>query len=234
MKLRVAELNIEILNRGKYIEGLSSKYIKDFLEPDITVSASDEDITEELGRATTTVSKAYAEATAVYRKLGYVLPQYDGYILHAATFELKGRGIAFLAKSGTGKSTHLINWMKLFGDELQIINGDKPIVRFKNGEPYAYGTPWCGKEGFSQDKSTRLTDICFIVRDSENKTVKLEGADVIKRLLNQIIVPSGSENIIKILDLIDQTVKNCNIWEIHCNTDISSAEVSSKTIFEVK
>ncbi len=234
MKLRVAELNIEILNRGKYIERLSSKYIKDFLEPDITVSVSDEDITEELGRAVTPVSKAYAEATAVYRKLGHILPQYDGYVLHAATFELKGRGIGFLAKSGTGKSTHMMNWMKLFGDELQVINGDKPIIRIKAGEPYAYGTPWCGKEGFSQDKSTRLTDICFIVRDSENKTVKLEGADVIKRLLNQIIVPSGSENIIKILDLIDQTVKNCNIWEIHCNTDISSAEVSSKTIFEVK
>lgn len=234
MKFRAAELNIEILNRGKYIERLAQKYITDFDTADITIAANDADIEEELCRAVTPISKGYAEATAVYRKLGYILPKYDGYILHAATFELRGRGIGFLAKSGTGKSTHMMNWMKLYGDELKIVNGDKPIVRFKEGEPYAYGTPWCGKEGFSENTCTRLTDLCFIVRSDENKVVRLEGADVIKRLLNQIIVPAGSENIIKTLELIDQTVKNCNIWEIHCNTDMSSAEVSSKTIFEVK
>ncbi len=230
MKLRVAQLNIEILNRGKYIERLAQKYITDFKTADITLSATDDDIEEEKSRAVNPVSKGYAEATAVYRKLGHILPQYDGYILHAATFELKGRGIGFLAKSGTGKSTHMMNWMKLFGDEMKIVNGDKPIIRFRDGEPYAYGTPWCGKEGFSENTSTRLTDLCFIERSDENKAVKLEDADVIKRLLNQIIVPLGSENIIKTLELIDQTVKKCNIWEICCNTDISSAEASSQTI----
>ena len=53
-------------------------------------------------------------------------------------------------------------------------------------------------------------------------------------LLEQVIIPEGSANIIKVLDMLDATVKNCRLWEIYCNTDISAAEVSAGTILEVK
>ena len=82
--------------------------------------------------------------------------------------------------------------------------------------------------------SVKLTDICFIVRGKENKTRQLFGEEITSRILNQVVIPRGSANILKTLDLINQTIKGCRIWEIKCTTDVSSAEVSSKAILEVK
>ena len=38
----------------------------------------------------------------------------------------------FTAQSGTGKSTHIKLWKKHFGKDVDIVNGDKPIVRVFN------------------------------------------------------------------------------------------------------
>lgn len=234
MKIRIAELNIDIASHGKYIEKLSEKYLADFDTADINIDVSSDDIKAELNATEYQFSADYCEATAVYRKIGYTMPSFDAFILHAATFKYKDRGIALVATSGTGKSSHMQNWMKLFGDEIKIINGDKPIVRIKEGKPFAYGTPWCGKENLSENTSVELTDICFIVRGKENKTRLLSGEEIGLRLLNQVVIPKGSANIIKTLELINQMINSCRIWEIKCTADISSAEVSSKAILEEK
>lgn len=234
MKLRVAEINIELQSCEEYTKRISEKYLADFSVPDLIVSATKEEINKELSLCPQVADNGIAEATALYRKIGGELPEFDAFILHAAAFTLRDRGIAFLAKSGTGKSTHMLNWKKHFGDELNIINGDKPIVRIKNSTPYIYGTPWCGKEGFSENLGAKLTDLCFIVRGEENSAVKIEDSNIIKRLLNQVMIPVGSKNIIKTLELINQMVKECNIWEVRCTSDIDSAEISSKKILGVK
>ncbi len=233
MKIRIAELNIDVASRGRYIEKLSEKYITDFDTADININVSKEDVEAELNATEYQFSAEYCEATAVYRKIGYRLPEFDAFIFHAATFRYKDRGIALVATSGTGKSSHMQNWMKIYGDEVEVINGDKPVVRIKNGAPFAYGTPWCGKENLSKNDLVKLTDICFIVRGKENKTRLLCGEEITSRILNQVVIPRGSKNIIKTLDLIDQMLKSCRIWEIKCTADVSSAEVSSKAILEV-
>ena len=51
-------------------------------------------------------------------------------IIHASSLAWRGRGVAFSANSGTGKSTHVGLWKDTFGDEVQIINDDKPAIIF--------------------------------------------------------------------------------------------------------
>lgn len=231
MKCTIAELNVEILNRDTYLDNLCEKYKADFTTPDLTLSASDADIEFEKKLLTTeTLDFCRLESVAICRKLGLSLHNFDAFMLHAATFELDGRGIAFFAKSGTGKSTHMLLWKRLFGDRLQVVNGDKPIITFENGMPFAHGTPWCGKEGLSQNKSVPLTDLCFIKRSDKNETHPLDKGEALKLLLEQIVIPSGSENIIKVLDMLDKTLSTCNLWEIGCDTDIASAKQSSSII----
>ncbi|MEE0927943.1 MAG: hypothetical protein UIG59_02020 [Acutalibacteraceae bacterium] len=234
MKCRIAELNIDFINRGKYLERISKDYAADFSCPDVTLTASDSDIAEEKKQSPFPIKSSMAEVTAMCRKLGHTLPKFNSFLLHAATFSLKGRGIAFVAVSGTGKSTHMLSWKNLFGDELCIINGDKPIIRIEGEKPVIYGTPWCGKEGLGANISHPLTDLCFIVRSDENKVVKLENNFDVTRLLGHVVVPPGSENIIKLLDLITLATENCNLWEIHCDASLAAAQVSSQIILEEK
>ena len=231
MKCRIAELNIEILNRDPYLENVCGKYAAEFSTPDITLSANDADIAfEKNAAAVKNLSVGRLESVAICRKLGRKLHEYNSFLLHAATFEVENRGVAFFAKSGTGKYTHMLLWKKLFGEKLQIINGDKPIVKVKDGKPFAYGTPWCGKEGLSENKSVMLTDLCFIKRSEKNETRKLEKSEAFKLLLDQVAIPSGSINILKFLELLEATIENCNLWEISCNKETAAAEQSSKII----
>ena len=231
MKCKIAELNIEFNNRGKHFEAAAEKYRSDFSVPDIIISASDEDIEKEKSFASYNMRNSVAETIVFSRKVAHALPEFDAFMLHAATFSIRDKGIGFLALSGTGKSTHMLNWIELFGEELRVINGDKPIVRIENGLPFAYGTPWCGKEGISKNDKVRLTDLCFITRSEENKVVKLEKNEVIaSRLLSQVSIPVGSKNIIKVLELLDSVSDKCNFWEICCTPDVSAAELSSSII----
>ena len=55
---------------------------------------------------------------------------YDAFLFHAAVVSYAGCGYAFAAKSGTGKSTHVAQWMHALGDRVTVVNGDKPLLRW--------------------------------------------------------------------------------------------------------
>ena len=65
-------------------------------------------------------------------------------LLHASLVRCKGKGYAFIAKSGTGKSTQVSNWMRYIPG-CDIMNDDNPIVRIIDGKPIIFGCPWSGK-----------------------------------------------------------------------------------------
>ena len=69
--------------------------------------------------------------------------------MHAAVVvkkvELQELGFLFLGHSGTGKSTHARQWLKVF-DDAWLLNDDNPILRvMEDGAVRVYGSPWSGK-----------------------------------------------------------------------------------------
>lgn len=176
----------------------------------------------------------YAVTTA-FRRLSEWLPLHNAFLLHSACFDIGGVGVAFAAHSGTGKTTHMNLWQKLLGDRMIIVNGDKPIVRFFDDEPetpYAYGTPWCGKEGLGCNMRTRLQHICFIERSETNFVEPMEKADVIDLIFNQVYMPKDPIAVMNTISLIDKLLSCCKLWKIHCNMEPEAAEIAYNAIFE--
>lgn len=133
--IQIAEVLIAIKNRYAFTERLCADYIVDVL-PDkcnFSVSATPEEIAAE-NSDDGTFSPAYCESLALYRKICTHMLDYDAFLLHAAVVSYAGRGFAFAAKSGTGKSTHVAQWMRALGDDVTVVNGDKPILRWRSGE----------------------------------------------------------------------------------------------------
>ncbi len=64
--------------------------------------------------------------------------------MHASVTVKDGKGYLFLAKSGTGKSTHSRMWLENIPGT-HLLNDDNPVVRFIDGKTIVYGTPWSGK-----------------------------------------------------------------------------------------
>ena len=51
-----------------------------------------------------------------------------------------------------------------------------------NGKIYGYGTPWCGKEGISQNRRVEITDILMIRRGEDNSATSLAPASALRLL----------------------------------------------------
>ena len=158
MKIRLAELNIEVHPRYAYVGRLCADYLAEFDTPDLTVEASLEEIEAERQSSPYHPSAGYAESICIYRQIATALPRFGAFVFHAAVVECDGQGYAFAAQSGTGKSTHVSLWLRHFGNRARIINGDKPIFRFVDGAWRAYGTR---KTPFARWKGWRCCNVCF-------------------------------------------------------------------------
>lgn len=89
--------------------------------------------------------------------------------LHASMVSNSGKAFLFLARSGTGKSTHSSLWLKhIPGTEL--MNDDNPVVRaWPDGRIIAYGTPWSGKTPCYRNVEAPVGAFVRIRRCAENK-----------------------------------------------------------------
>lgn len=226
--IRIAELNVCIDNKFDYVERLCAAYKLDSIpEPDITVKVSDEQIRHELSIAENEVSAGYAEGICIYREICKQLPlRFGAYLFHGAVIEYEGEGYVFAAKSGTGKSTHISLWRRHFGEGVHVVNGDKPIMRFKNERLYAYGTPWCGKEGWNTNTSVPLKAICFVERSEQNSICRIGADDAILRLFHQILTPSDLETVDALFPLLDRTLRELPCYVLKCNISEEAASVA--------
>ena len=233
----LAGLSIKIDNKYPYVRQLCGDYIvtdsAPYLNPDIEVCATDEQISLEADTSPYTSSLPYSESICIYRAICSKLPDFDAFLLHAAVVEVDGLAYAFAAPSGTGKTTHITLWKKFFGDRANIINGDKPIIRFENGTPYIYGTPWCGKEGYNINTKAPLAGICFIERAPQNSIARLPKCDAVSRLFVQLLLPKEREEAEKTLDLAGKLIDSTPTFLLKCNMEVEAAEIAYQALREV-
>jgi len=121
-------------------------------------------------------------------------------------------------------------WKKLFKDDCICVNGDKPIVRFVDGKPYAFGTPFAGKEGWQINTGTPLKDLAFINRSAENHVEKSDRTKVLARLMTSCHIPASPAGRLRTLELLGQFIDNVNFWDIFCNVEPKAAVVASSVI----
>ena len=167
----------------------------------------------------------YAEGICAYREIAMQLPRFSAFVFHAAVVEHKGEAYAFSAQSGTGKTTHVRLWLKLYEDAV-VINGDKPIFRFVGDKLFAYGTPWCGKEGMQTNRRSPLKALCFLERAPENSIRLIDDSSAVQRLFSQIVMPNGRLETLLFLDLLDRTVKTLPTYLLSCNMQDEAAVVA--------
>lgn len=156
-----------------------------------------------------------------------------GTTLHGSAISYKGQGIIFSAPPGTGKSTHTEIWKKLFPNDVEYINDDKPCIRFHKGKPYVYGSPWSGKTDLNNNIKCPLKAIIFIGRSEENAIKKVGTAQSFSHLNDQTFPPFYDIELFKKnFDVLENIIKTTPIYWLDCNMDDESAMLVRKTIFK--
>lgn len=226
--VKLADVIFRIDNKYDYVKNMCRDYIVSDNDADVLISVCGEEIQAE--KSSGNESDSYAESLAVYRKIADIMPDFNGFLLHGVFMSCNGKGILLCAKSGVGKSTHAALWQRLMGSECRIINGDKPIIRFKNNKVLAYGTPWAGKERMNINTSEIVTDICFLEQSADNSVFTVSD-ELLPMLLPQIYIPQNKEKFLHTMDLIGILADNTRQWKILCNMDISAAKTAYEKIF---
>lgn len=226
--IQIADIRVAIENEYDYVKLLCKDYVIPTSENvDMTVQVSKEEILREMETAEIQITPAYAEGVCVYRTICRRLPiQFQSFLMHCAVIEYEGNGYAFAAKSGTGKSTHIALWQRRFGDSVRIVNGDKPIMRFVDDRLRAYGTPWCGKEGYNINTSVPLAAICFLERAPVNSIQKIKADEAVMRIFHQLLSPEDMETVDALFPLLDRMLREVPCYVLSCNISEEAAEVA--------
>lgn len=228
-KIRIAELTAELDNRYAYVKKQCHHYLaSEDDDSDIVAHATKEQILREMSIESTLQDEGYAESVCLYRSIAEQLYAFDAFLMHGAVIGFEGKAYAFLASSGTGKSTHIRLWREHLKDGVIPVNGDKPILRFQDGVFTAYGTPWAGKEGWQRNLGLPLEGICLLSRGEVNSIVKIKPDQAIASLMRQIYLPKSPEGAIATMALIDQMASQVPIYHMACNM----TEDAVKTSFE--
>ena len=175
-------------------------------EPQIRIDISEGDIAYERAEAdpkTTLHSDSYLETLAVYRKIGEALLMHDTVLMHGAVIAYHNEAYMFTANSGTGKTTHINQWLERLPDAF-VVNGDKPLIRFDNGRVYTCGTPWCGKEQMNTNAVVPLKAVVLMERGDENIIQQISFGQAFPFLLQQTYRPRTSEGLQKTIALLSE------------------------------
>lgn len=227
MRCRIADLLVEVPEAGGMAPRCTDYLTSEYGEPDIVIDEN-RYRTNEYPDFVSEEIVAYMESGSQFSSN---LLKFEGMYLHSSAVELNGDAYLFSGPCGRGKSTHARLWQQTFGSAAQVFNDDKPALRRHNGVWYAYGTPWCGKDGINQNKKVPIAGICFLKQAQENKMRRLSPSEAMQKIMAQTMWRFKSVNYLdKVLDLVDKLVREIPVYELENRPEPEAARLSYETM----
>ena len=229
VNIKLADIPVQMNNQYPDLEILCQEYVTEE-QPEIFLSVSREELKRERSMQVDIFSDGYLETVCMYRKLALEALTHQVFVFHASVIEVDGEGYAFLAPSGTGKTTQTRLWLEHFGDRARVINGDKPLIRMVKNEDsiefIAYGTPWRGKEGMGCNACVPLRAFFFVERSLEPECIPASQEKSVDSIFRQLLLPEDMEQMEKLLEMIDCLVETVPGYILRCNMEIESVKAA--------
>ena len=228
-KIELAGVVIEIDNINNHVK----EYCKDWLtdaSPNFRVKVTNDEIDAYVRQRG--VTPDVAERVLLYRLVYARLTEYGKFLLHSGAISYKGNGVAFVASRGVGKTTHAMLWKHTYWNDVEFINGDKPLISIENGKIMAYSTPWRGKECLGEKICAPLSAIVFLERGETPEIKKISVEEAVTRMANQTIAPLDRSYDKMFADNIALMLKSLPLYAAKVNTDKESAIIVKDYIFK--
>ena len=224
---KIAEMNIAVDARCGFTERYMSGYLTDETDYELYVSVTDEMLEHERSLNLQIHGETYddgiCEAVAILRVICDYIVRRGGFFLHCSCLRIDGEAVIFTAPSGTGKSTHAALWREYFGDRVEMINDDKPLVRERDGRFVIYGTPWNGKHGIGSNISAPIGAVFFLEQSKVNSAERVDSFTALSRLLRQTVLPTDRGDMSLLLDMLGRLIESTPMFSLKC--DISEEAV---------
>ena len=175
----------------------------------------------------------YVEHVELSMLLSDFLLDYDRVFFHGTAFIWRDKAWIVSAPPETGKTTHFMLWKKLWGREVQILNGDKPVLECRDDGITVHPSPWNGKENMGTRLTAPLGGIVILERGEENRIERL-GKDAILPVYAQFLHSAKNRDAVgKVFALEDKILRAVPVWRLYTRGDEASARLCHDTIEEV-
>lgn len=226
MLCEIADLIVEIPEAGDMVPRCQEYFYKGNKEIDIIICEQQYNSLKYPAHASKDLV-AYMESANIFYR---ALLEFNGLYLHASSVELNDRAYLFSGPSGMGKSTHTCLWQQCF-EGVQIFNDDKPALRLIDGQWFAYGTPWCGKDGININMRVPLAGICFLKQAHENRIRRLNPKEAATRIISQTIrFFTNLDRLDLMLSHVDNLVQTIPVFEFENRPEPTAAVLSYNTM----
>lgn len=173
--------------------------------------------------------------TVAYMESAYqfyqTLVAYGGFYLHCSAVVWEGRAYLFSGDPGMGKSTHTRLWQSVFGSGARVINDDKPALRLIDGTWYAYGTPWCGKDGININEKAPVAGVCFLKQATHNAIRRLDSREALENILKQTLRKFDDlAPLYAVMGHLDHFLKHIPVYELENLPVPEAARLSYETM----
>ena len=160
------------------------------------------------------------------------LLKYGRCLFHGAAFLWHGAAWIITGPSGVGKTTQLLLWQKLFGHEVELINGDKPVLECRADQSvWVHPSPWNGKEQFSGSKSGKLAGIVLLEQADRNEISRMDLRACMMPVYCQFLYLADHEEEIRAVGRMqDVLLRNVPVWKLRNRGDRDSAALTHDTL----
>lgn len=176
-------------------------------------------------------NEGYVESMELCRLCCDALLPFERAVFHALSFMWRGKAWLLTAPSGTGKSTHYVLWKLRYGDEIQLMNGDKPVLD-ASGETIAVcPSPWYGKEGMHQMLTAPLGGVIILEQAQENSMRRITVREAVGRIFSQFLFSAENAEQLEYVSKIEtKLLESVPVWLLRNRGDTAAAELCHDTI----
>ncbi|WP_286856789.1 MULTISPECIES: hypothetical protein [Sphingobacterium] len=157
---------------------------------------------------------------------------YDTIMIHASVVNHERNGIAFLGKSGTGKSTHSRLWLTHIPNTA-LLNDDNPAIRITEDGIFIYGTPWSGKTPCYKNERQPLKAFVRLEQAPANTFTWQPGIKGFIAVLPSCTAIRWNKDLFSGMNtILEKIVAEIPVGYLQCLPDAAAAQLCHSFIFD--
>ena len=152
------------------------------------------------------------------------LLQRNAGILHASYIDAGGYAVLFTGPSNIGKSTQANLWKENAG--ARIVNGDRALLRCRQGRWHAFGYPCCGTSGICVNRTLPIGAIVVLEQAGENEVLPLSLSQKIRHLVSATEIYAWEQRELDLaFSMAEQIATQVPVVKLRCRPDADAVSV---------
>lgn len=174
----------------------------------------------------------FSEAYLLMPRVSAFLLKHKCVLIHGVSFAWRGYAWLLTAPSGTGKTTQLRHWQRLWKDEIEIINGDKSVLRLQDDSSFwIYPSPWMGKEKDFGDAAAPLAGIVVLRQAAENSIRQIPPRESVLEIYQQFLNLGDDPEEVRAMGKLESALlDHIPVWLLENRGDEASARLTYQTL----